>query len=101
MSKKEEAKRLPLEIDLKKFSFAFEKFIGCAEFEKVFRKLFSKKKNKKGTLFYDFTKHPLYMSEFADESTQQSFISVKYGALVEQILQTMISRPLQFEEEER
>lgn len=55
----------------------------------------------KGVVLYDFTKHPLFLSELTDEKTQQSFISLKFNSLIEQILQTLISRVLQFGDEER
>jgi hypothetical protein len=82
-----------LELDLKRFSTSFDKFVGCKEFEEVFRKLFSKKKNKKNSLFYDTVKHPFTESEFVG-SKKTSFISVKYSLLVEEIVKTMITRPV-------
>ena len=48
-----------LEVDLKKFTMGFDKFVGSKVFEKVFKRLFTKKKNKKNSLFYDLEKHPL------------------------------------------
>lgn len=59
----------------------------------MFRKLFTKKKNKKNSLFYDTFKHPFTETEFAT-STKSSFICVKYSPLVDEIVKTMITRPV-------
>ena len=82
-----------MEIDLKRFTISFDKFFGCEEFKEMFKKLFSKKKNKKNSLFYDTAKHSFSETEFAN-SSKSSFISVRYSPLIDEIVKTMITRPV-------
>ena len=72
-----------LEIDFKRFSISFDKFVGCKEFDEIFKKHFSRKKNKKNSLFYDTIKHSLFESEFANKDVKSSFISLKYSSSIE------------------
>ena len=58
--RKSKDKKWTVEIDLKRFTTSFDKFVGCKEFEDIFKRLFHKKKNKKASLFYDMAKHSLF-----------------------------------------